>query len=69
LPRLLERIRLMKVLPDAISHITPVVDVQVVFGEGEGFHDHGGQGGDVLPGCFVEADKVRQHLANGSQMS
>lgn len=48
----------MAVLPDAIFHITPTVDVQVAFGEGEGFHDHGGQGGDVLPGCFVGAEKV-----------
>lgn len=40
LPRLMERIRLMKVLPDAISYITPTVDLQVSFGEGKGFDDH-----------------------------
>jgi hypothetical protein len=59
LPRLMERIRVMSVLPDAISHITPVVDMQVAFGEGEGIHDHGGSAGDVVPGCFVGAEKVR----------
>jgi hypothetical protein len=52
----------MSVLPDAISYITPVVDLQVAFGEGEGIHDHGGSGGDVVPGCFVGAEKVRNEI-------
>lgn len=60
LPRTLERIRLMKVLPDVLSSITPVVDVQVAFGQGEGFHDHGGDAGPVLTGCFVCASKTLQ---------
>ncbi|PWN33848.1 PEBP-like protein [Meira miltonrushii] len=57
LPRLLERARLMRVVPDAISDLTPTADVQVAFGEGSGIHDHGGEAGDVTVGCFVDANK------------
>lgn len=48
----------MKVLPDAIPFITPVIDLQVAFGEGDGIGDHGGEAGTVTPGCFVPAEKV-----------
>lgn len=57
LPKLLERARLMRVVPDAISNLTPTADVQVAFGEGSGIHDHGGEAGDVTVGCFVDANK------------
>ncbi|MCO5589999.1 hypothetical protein L7F22_043968 [Adiantum nelumboides] len=57
LPRLLERSRLMRVVPGICTSIVPMVDVQVAFGEGSGIHDHGGEAGDVTVGCFVDANK------------
>ncbi|KAE8210315.1 hypothetical protein CF327_g5809 [Tilletia walkeri] len=58
LDRLLERIRLMKVVPDVVPTIAPTVDLQVAYGEGKGFGDHGGEGGDVWPGVFLETAKT-----------
>ncbi|CAD6898909.1 unnamed protein product [Tilletia controversa] len=58
LDRLLERVRLMKVVPDVVPTIAPTVDVQVAYGEGQGFGDHGGNGGDVWPGVFLETAKT-----------
>ena len=49
----------MKVLPDVIPAITPTVDLQVAFGEGSGIGDHGGEGGDVLVGVFLEPAMTR----------
>lgn len=46
----------MKVVPDALPSLTPTADVRVSFGQGGGISDRGGEGGDVLIGCFVGAD-------------
>ncbi|KAJ1026193.1 hypothetical protein NDA18_003851 [Ustilago nuda] len=60
LAKLMERCRLMHIFPDVLSAITPVVDVQLSFGEGGGYTDHISQGGDVLAGVFVPvADSVK----------
>ncbi len=58
LATLVQRARAMRVVPDVVPHATPTVDVQVYFGQGAGFGDHGGEGGEVLPGVFVDAAKV-----------
>lgn len=50
----------MKVLPDVLPAITPSVDVQLAFGEGEGFTDHESSGGDVLVGAFVPVERSVQ---------
>ncbi|KAK0519098.1 mitochondrial 54S ribosomal protein YmL35 [Tilletia horrida] len=57
LDRLLERVRLMKVVPDVLPTIAPTVDVQLAFGEGRGISDHGGDGGDIWPGVFMPTAK------------
>lgn len=59
LDRLAERIQLMHVLPDVIPSITPTVDLEVLFGEGAGIGDHGGSGGSVHPGVFLDPESVR----------
>ena len=43
----------MQVLPDVVPAVTPLADVQVSFGEGDGYTDHVSNGGDVLVGAFV----------------
>jgi len=58
LDRLLERIRLMKVIPDVIPTIAPTVDLQVSYGTGAGIGDHGGEGGDIWPGVFIPTAKT-----------
>ncbi|KAK0553289.1 mitochondrial 54S ribosomal protein YmL35 [Tilletia horrida] len=58
LDRLLERIRAMNVVPDVLPTIAPTVDVQVAYGAGSGIGDHGGEGGDVWPGVFVNTAKT-----------
>lgn len=55
LEKVMQRCTLMHVLPDVIPAITPTVDVQLAFGEGDGFTDHQSNGGDVLVGAFVPA--------------
>ncbi|WFD19995.1 mitochondrial 54S ribosomal protein YmL35 [Malassezia caprae] len=59
LERLVERIQLMHVLPDVAPSITPTVDLEVFFGEGAGIGDHGGSGGSVHPGVFLDPALVR----------
>ncbi|SPO26540.1 related to MRPL35 - mitochondrial ribosomal protein, large subunit [Ustilago trichophora] len=58
LAKVIERCTLMHVFPDVLPGITPTVDVQVSFGQGDGFTDHMSQGGDVLVGVFVEAKQT-----------
>ncbi|WFD31372.1 mitochondrial 54S ribosomal protein YmL35 [Malassezia sp. CBS 17886] len=58
LEKLAERLTLTRVLPDVVPSATPTVDVQVFFGEGAGIGDHGGEGGDVLAGVFVDVGKT-----------
>lgn len=58
LERLVERIQLMHVLPDVVPSITPTVDLEVLFGEGAGIGDHGGSGGSVHPGVFLDPKLV-----------
>jgi large subunit ribosomal protein L35 len=53
LPRTTERIQLMRVVPDAVASVLPLVDVEVAFGQGTGIHDHGGDAGAVQVGSFV----------------
>ena len=59
LERLVERIQLMHVLPDVVPSITPTVDLEVLYGEGAGIGDHGGRGGSVHPGVFLDPALVR----------
>lgn len=59
LDRLVERATLMDVLPDVVPNVTFAADLQVLFGEGNGIGDHGGNGGDVLPGVFLTPDQTR----------
>ncbi|SJX63574.1 related to MRPL35-mitochondrial ribosomal protein, large subunit [Sporisorium reilianum f. sp. reilianum] len=54
LAKVIERCTLMHVLPDVLPGITPTADVQLAFGQGEGFTDHASTGGDVLVGVFVD---------------
>ena len=49
----------MKVVPDAVPSAIPTADVQVYYGQGSGFGDHGGEGGEVLAGVMLGAEKVR----------
>ena len=48
LAKVVERCTLMQVLPDVVPAVTPLADVQVSFGEGDGYTDHVSNGGDVL---------------------
>jgi large subunit ribosomal protein L35 len=48
----------MRVVPDVVPFANPTVDLQVSFGEGSGFGDHGGEGGEVLAGVFLDAQAV-----------
>ncbi|KDN52911.1 PEBP-like protein [Tilletiaria anomala UBC 951] len=56
LRKLTERCKLMRVVPDVVPYVTPSADLQVFFGEGAGYGDHGGNGGEVLAGVFLDAD-------------
>ncbi|SPO26818.1 related to MRPL35 - mitochondrial ribosomal protein, large subunit [Ustilago trichophora] len=58
LAKVMERCTLMHVFPDVLPGITPTADVQISFGQGDGFTDHKSQGGDVLVGVFVEAKET-----------
>lgn len=58
LVKLIERCRLMRVVPDVVAFANPTVDLQVSFGEGSGFGDHGGEGGEALAGVFLDAQAV-----------
>ncbi|PKI84094.1 mitochondrial 54S ribosomal protein YmL35 [Malassezia vespertilionis] len=58
LEQLTERLQCMHVLPDVVPDFTPTVDLQVSFGEGEGIGDHGGSGGDILSGVFLEPEQT-----------
>lgn len=49
----------MRVIPDVVPSATPSVDLQVMVGEGAGIGDHGGEGGDVLAGVFLDPALVR----------
>lgn len=64
LAKVMERCRLMHVLPDVIGSITPEVDVQIAFGQGGGvgggFTDHKSEAGDVLVGAFVPPEHTLQ---------
>lgn len=53
------RAQVMKVIPDLVPFAVPTADLQLFYGVGHGFGDHGGQAGDVHPGCLVPAHKVR----------
>lgn len=59
LDRLVERATLMHILPDVVPSITFEADLQVAFGTGAGIGDHGGSGGDVLPGVFLPVASTR----------
>lgn len=59
LDQLVERATLMNVLPDVVPEFTPTVDLQVLFGSGAGIGDHGGSGGDILPGIFLSPAQTR----------
>jgi len=59
LERLVERLQLMYVLPDVVSSITPTVDLEVFYGDGAGIGDHGGSGGSVHPGVFLDPSLAR----------
>lgn len=54
LTRLIERIQNMHILPDVVPNITPRVDLEVLFGSGPGIGDHGGKGGSVQSGVFLD---------------
>lgn len=54
LDRLEERILKMHILPDIYPSITPTVDLEILFGTGHGIGDHGGQGGSVHPGVYLD---------------
>jgi len=49
----------MHVLPDVVPSVTPTVDLEVLFGEGAGIGDHGGSGGSVFPGVFLDPALTR----------
>ncbi|KAJ1018832.1 hypothetical protein NDA16_004637 [Ustilago loliicola] len=53
LAKLIERCALMHIFPDVVPSITPTADVQLAFGQGDGYTDHKSAGGDVLAGVFV----------------
>ncbi|KAL4401892.1 mitochondrial 54S ribosomal protein YmL35 [Malassezia pachydermatis] len=54
LDRLEERLQCMHVLPDVVPSVQPTVDLEVLFGTGNGIGDHGGEGGSILPGVFLD---------------
>ncbi|PWN47630.1 PEBP-like protein, partial [Violaceomyces palustris] len=54
LDKVIQRVVLMKVVPDVIPSIHAKADLQVAFGQGAGIGDHGGEGGDVLTGVFLQ---------------
>lgn len=60
LARLEERILNMHILPDVVPSITPTVDLEILFGTGDGIGDHGGQAGSVLPGVFLDPAMTMQ---------
>ncbi|WFD02756.1 mitochondrial 54S ribosomal protein YmL35 [Malassezia obtusa] len=60
LDQLVERATLMNVLPDVVPSVRLEADLQVIYGTGQGIGDHGGSGGDILPGVFLSPAQTRE---------